>query len=34
MFFKASKDAQGDESKMKSIYGSLQISFFAEVGPQ
>ena len=33
-FFNAFKEAQGDESKIKTIYGALQISFFAEVGPQ
>ena len=27
-------EAKGDESKIKTIYGALQISFFAEVGPQ
>ena len=33
MFFKAFKDAQGDESKINIIHGALQISFFAEVCP-
>ena len=36
MFFRAFKEAQGDESKIKTFnfYGALQSSFFAEVGPQ
>ena len=34
MFFKAFKDALGDESKIKTFYGTLQIPFFAQVGPQ
>ena len=28
------KEARGDETKLRAVYGKHQISFFAEVGPQ
>ena len=34
MFFKDFKEVRGDETKIKTVFGNLQISFFAEVGPQ
>ena len=34
MLFKGLKEAQGDDSEIKTIYGNLHISFFAEVRPQ
>ena len=34
MFCKGLKEAGGDETKVKAFYGSLQVSFPAEVGPQ
>ena len=34
MFCKGLKGAGGDETNVKAFYGSLQVSFPAEVGPQ
>ena len=34
VFFKGLKAAQGDETKIKTVHENLQMSFFAEVGPQ
>ena len=34
MFFKGLKEAGGDETKIQTICGALQIFFFIEVGPQ
>ena len=34
MFFKGLKEGRRDETKIKTIFGNLQISFFAEVIPQ
>ena len=34
LFFKALKEAGGNEAKVRAFYGNLQISFLVEVGPQ
>ena len=34
MFFISLKEGSGDETQIRTIFGNLQVSFFAEVVPQ